>query len=121
MTEAVKNFLEVNYELLDTDQNEFVHWAYNGLNRFQQKELMSVLKDSDINIDSAVEAFVRFHIAMTLEDLDRPVHLDMLIAQYFMGIFGLDHEWFFRYILNNEQEWDNKIRFSHGKYMVFPV
>ena len=121
MTDAVKNFLEVNYELLDTDQNEFLHWAYNGLNRSQQKELMNVLRDAEINIDTAVEAFARFHIVMTMETIERPVSLGVLISQYFNGLLGLDADWFFQYILDNEQEWDNKIQLINGVFKVLPV
>ena len=121
MTEAVKNFLEVNYELLDTDQNEFVHWAYNGLNRPQQKELVVVLSEAGINIDSAIEAFIRFHISMTMEVVEHPVNLHVFVRQYFTGIMGLDTDWIVKFILENQQEWDNKIELANGSFKVFPV
>ena len=121
MTEAVKNFLEVNYKLLDTNQNEFVSWAYNGLNRAQQKELVVVLSKAGINISSAIEAFIRFHIAMTMEVVEHPVRLDLLVRQYFTGIMGLDTDWIVDFILENKQEWDNKIEFVNGSFRVFPV
>lgn len=121
MTEAVKNFLEVNYELLDTNQNEFVHWAYNGLNRVQQKELVVVLSEAGINIRSAIEAFIRFHIAMTMEVVEHPVYLHLFVRQYFTGIMGLDTDWIVEFILENQQEWNNKIELVNGSFKVFPV
>lgn len=121
MTEAVKNFLEVNYELLDTNPNEFVHWAYNGLNRAQQKELVAVLSEAGINIESAIEAFIRFHISMTMETIERPVELKVFVIRYFTGIMGLDTDWIVEYILENKQEWDNKIARINGSYKLFPV
>lgn len=121
MTESVKNFIETNYSLLDNDPIEFCHTAHNGLSRSQQKELMDILKESNINIDSAVEAFARFYIVMTMGIVERPVLLRVLISQYFNGVLGLDSDWFFQFILDNEQEWDNKIELVNGSYKVFPV
>ena len=121
MTEAVKNFLEVNYELLDTNQNEFVHWAYNGLSRAQQKELVTVLSEAGINIDNAIEAFLRFNIAMTMELVERPVNLHVFVRQYLTGTMGLDTDWIVEFILENRQEWDNKIGLINGSYRLFPV
>lgn len=121
MTEVVKNFIETNHSLLDTDPNEFCHSAYNGLSIQQQKELIHVLNTAGINIDEARERFVRFHITMTMDLVERPILLRVLISQYFSGVLGLDSDWFFQYILDNEQEWDNKIELVNGSYKVFPV
>ena len=120
MTDAVKNFLEVNYALLDTDPNEFLHWAYNGLSRSQQKELITVLSDAGIDVSSAIETFARFHITMTFATLERMVSLNTIIAREFNGLFGLDSDWFFKYILENQAEWDNKIELHNGVFKVFP-
>ena len=51
MTEAVKNFIETNYELLEDKDNivEFCHSAYNGLSIQQQKELIQALEIAGIN------------------------------------------------------------------------
>ena len=121
MTEAVKKFLEVNYQLLDNDKNEFCHMAYNGLTRYQQKELMDILSEANIDIEEARENFARFNIAMTFETVERPTALNTLITRYFNGILGLDTDWFFHYILDNEQEWDNEIKLSNGVFIVLPV
>ena len=121
MTDAVKNFLEVNYELLDTDQNEFFHCAYNGLSLRQQQELINVISEAEIDTESAREAFMRFHIMMTMETIERPVALRVLIKRYFSGVLGFDEDWLFNYILDNEQEWDNKIHLLNGTYYVYPV
>ena len=121
MTEAVKNFLEVNYNLLDTDQNEFFHWAYNGLSIRQQMELVRVLSEAEIDTSEARENFIRFHITMTMETIERPVTLRVLIKRNFEGILGFDEDWLFNYILDNEQEWDNKIELVNGTYFVYPV
>ena len=120
MTDAVKNFLEVNYELLDSDQNEFFHWAYNGLSIQQQQELINVLAIAGIDVESGRETFMRFYIRMTMESIDRPVSLKVLINRYFEGILGFDEDWLFKYILDNQNEWDNKIELDHGIYYVYP-
>lgn len=75
MTEAVKNFIETNYELLDSDAVEFCHSAYNGLSIQQQKELVKALETAGINIDDAREIFIRFHITMTMDLVERPISL----------------------------------------------
>ena len=67
MTEAVKNFIETNYELLDSDAVEFCYNAYNGLSIYQQKELIQALETAGINIDKAREQFIHFHITMTMD------------------------------------------------------
>ena len=121
MTDAVKNFLEVNYELLDTDPTEFFHWAYNGLSIRQQMELVRVLSEAEIDTSEARENFIRFHITMTMETIERPVTLRVLIKRNFEGILGFDKDWLFNYILDNEQEWDNKIKLINGTYFVYPV
>ena len=123
MTEAVKNFIETNYELLEDEDNvvEFCHSAYNGLSIQQQKELIQVLNSAGINIDTAREQFIRFHITMTMETIERPVSLRVLIKRYFDGLLGFDEDWLFNYILDNEQEWDNKIELVNGSFKVFPV
>lgn len=121
MTDSVKNFLEVNYELLDTDQDEFFHWAYNGLSIRQQQELIDVLTEAGIDTESARERFMRFHITMTMETVERPVTLRVLIKRNFDGILGFDEDWLFNYILDNENEWDNKIEMINGTYYVYPV
>ena len=121
MTEAVKNFLEVNYELLDTNQNEFFHIAYNGLSLSQQKELVTILSDAAIDVDDAIESFIRFHINMTFQTIERPVTLKIIIKRYFDGILGLDDKWLYDYIINNQAEWDNKIESINGAHFVFPV
>ena len=121
MTEAVKNFLEVNYELLDTDQTEFFHMAYNGLSISQQRELVYMLREANIDTSESREQFIRFHIVMTMETIERPVTLRVLIKRYFDGILGFDEDWLFNYILDNENEWDNKIELINGTYYVYPV
>ena len=123
MTEVVKNFIETNYSLLDTDPTEFCHSAYNGLSIQQQKELIHVLNTAGINIDEARERFVRFHITMTMDSVDRPISLSTLVARYFGGILGFNHEWFVEYIKDNGSEWDDSVyieKDTNGVWMVIP-
>lgn len=120
MTNAVKNFIETNYILLDTDPVEFFHSAYNGLSISQQKELVTVLEEASIPTQDARETFIRFHITMTLETLERPVTLRVLVARFFDGILGFDADWIFNYILDNENEWDVEIALINGTYYVYP-
>ena len=123
MTEAVKNFIETNYELLDSDAVEFCHSAYNGLSIQQQKELVNVLETAGINIDKAREIFIRFHISMTMEIVERPASLGMFVARHFDGILGFNHEWLLKYIKDNKSEWDDTVEIhedSNGNWMVYP-
>ena len=123
MTEAVKNFIETNYDLLDSDAVEFCHSAYNGLSIQQQKELMQALETAGINIDKAKEIFIHFHITMTMDVVDRPVSLDTLVARYFYGILGFDDGWFIEYIKDNKSEWDDTVEIHedrNGNWIVYP-
>lgn len=123
MTEGVKNFLEVNAQLLDINQNEFFHIAYNGLTIPQQKELVSLLDDANIDVAEARENFIRFHIGMTMETIERPIALETFIKRYEVVILGFDYEWLFDYIINNSEEWaDVKItKGIHGIDYLFPA
>ena len=123
MTEAVKNFIETNYELLDSDAVEFCHSAYNGLSFQQQKELIQALNTAGINIDKAREQFIRFHITMTMDLVERPVSLRTLIARYFDGILGFDSEWLLNYIKDNGSEWYDSVyieKDNNGNWTVYP-
>ena len=123
MTEEVRNFIETNYQLLDSDAVEFCHSAYNGLTHYQQKELSDVLDSAGINIDKAKEIFIRFHIGMTMEIVERPVRLRVLVAQYFANILGLDDEWIMEYIKDNRSEWEDTVEIHadrNGNWMVYP-
>ena len=123
MTEAVKNFIETNYQLLDSDAVEFCHSAYNSLSHYQQKELSDVLDAAGINIDREKEIFIRFHITMTMDLVERPVELQVLVARYFANILGLDAEWIVEYIKDNRSEWDDTVAIHedrNGNWMVYP-
>ena len=124
MTEAVKNFIETNYELLDSDAVEFCHSAYNGLSIQQQKELIQALNTAGINIDDAREQFIRFHITMTMDLVERSVSLRTFVARYFDGIMGFDHEWLLEYIKDNRSEWDDSVyieKDNNGNWMIYPA
>ena len=124
MTEAVKNFIETNYELLDSDAVEFCHSAYNGLSIQQQKELIQDLETAGINIDKAREQFIHFHITMTMDLVERSVSLRTFVARYFDGIMGFDHEWLLAYIKDNRSEWDDSVyieKDNNGNWMIYPA
>lgn len=124
MTKAVKNFIETNYELLDSDAVEFCHSAYNGLSIQQQKELIHALNTAGINIDRAREQFIRFNITMTMDLVERPVSLRTFVARFFDGILGFNHEWLLEYIKDNKSEWDDSVEIhqdNNGNWMIYPV
>lgn len=126
MTEAVKNFIETNYELLEDEDNvvEFCHSAYNGLSIQQQKELIQALNTAGINIDKAREQFIHFHITMTMDLVERSVSLRTFVARYFDGILGFDHEWLLDYIKDNSSEWDDSVyieKDNYGNWMIYPA
>ena len=124
MTEAVKNFIETNYDLLDSDAVEFFHSAYNGLSIQQQKELIQALEIAGINIDRAREQFIHFHITMTMDLVERSVSLRTFVARYFDGILGFDHEWLLDYIKDNRAEWDDSVyieKDNNGNWMIYPA
>ena len=126
MTEAVKNFIETNYELLEDKDNvvEFCHSAYNGLSIQQQKELIQALNTAGINIDEAREQFIRFHITMTMDLVERPVSLRTFVARFFDGILGFDSEWLLEYIKDNKSEWDDSVEIhedNNGNWIIYPV
>lgn len=124
MTEAVKNFIETNYELLDSDTVEFCDIAYNGLSIQQQKELVEALDTAGINIDEAREQFIHFHITMMMDMVERPVSLSTFIARYFTGILGFNSEWLLEYIKDNKSEWDDSVEIREvrkGSWMILPA
>ena len=90
MTKAVKNFIETNYELLDSNDVEFCYSAYDCLSIQQQKELIQALNTAGINIDRAVT-------------------LRTFIARYLNGILGFDQEWLLDYIKDNRSEWSDSV------------
>ena len=123
MTESVKNFIEVNYPLLDEDMVEFFHIAYNGLTIWQQKELVRALTDAGIDTLDARETFIRFHIMMSLETIERRMTLRTVIARFFDGILGFDADWLFNYILDNIAEWEDSVTIyldQNKNYVVVP-
>lgn len=124
MTTDVKNFIETNYELLDSDAVEFCHSAYNGLSIQQQKELVNALETAGINIDDAREQFIRFHITMTMDLVERPVSLRTFVARFLDGILGFNHEWLIEYIKDNKSEWDDSVKLhkdNNGNWLIYPV
>ena len=124
MTEAVKNFIETNYELLDSDAVEFCHSAYNGLSIQQQKELIQALETAGINIDKAREQFIHFHITMTMDLVERSVSLRTFVARYFDGILGFNHEWLLEYIKDNKSEWEDSVyieKDNNGNWIIYPA
>ena len=124
MTEAVKNFIETNYELLDSDAVEFCDSAYNGLSIPQQKELVKALETAGINIDEARETFIHFHITMIMEIVKRAVTLRIFIVRCLDGILGFDHEWLFDYIKDNRSEWSDSVyieKDNEGDWTIYPA
>ena len=123
MTEAVKNFIETNYQLLDSDAVEFCHSAYNGLSIQQQKELIQSLDTAGINIDKARVQCIHFVITMTMYIVERPVSLRTFVARFFDGILGFNSEWLLEYIKDNKSEWDDSVEIhedNNGNWMVYP-
>ena len=56
-----------------------------------------------------------------MEDIDRQVSLRMFVARTLHNILGFDSEWIFNYILDNENEWDNKIELRNATYFIHPA
>ena len=124
MTEAVKNFIETNYELLDSNDVEFCYSAYDCLSIQQQKELIQALNSAGINIDKAREQFIYFHITMNMELVERAVTLRTFIARYLNGILGFDQEWLLDYIKDNRSEWSDSVyieKDNEGDWMIYPA
>lgn len=117
----VKNFIETNYQLLETDPVEFFHSAYNGLSIPEQTQLVEALDEAEIETLKARETVIRYIITMNFEVIERPVTLRVLVARMFRNVLGFDSEWLFNYILDNQNEWDNKIIKNNGTYYVYPV
>ena len=124
MTEAVRNFIETNWQLLDDNAVEFCHSAYNGLSIQQQKELINALNTAGINIDKAREQFIHFHITMTMDLVEQRVSLRTFVARFFDGILGFNHEWLLEYIKDNKSEWDDSVEIhqdNNGNWMIYPA
>ena len=117
----VKNFIETNYQLLETDPFEFFHAAYNGLSIPQQTQLVEALDEAEIETLEARESVIRYIITMNFDVIERPVALRVIVARMFRNVLGFDSEWLFNYILDNQNEWDNKIIKTNGTYYVYPV
>ena len=120
MTEAVKNFIETNYELLDSDPNNFFMTAYNGLSIQQQGELIDVLNQAGVDFEQSRYAVLRFILTMNFEDLERPVFVDTYIDQYLYGILGYDDLELHQFILEESDEFDVDIVVENNDYKIYP-
>lgn len=123
MTEAVKNFIETNYELLEDNAIEFFHSAHNGLSLYCQKELVDVLQTAHIDVEKAREATIHFIITMHMEDIDRRVFLSTFVKRYLDGILGYDADWITDYIINNQTEWEDSVTITiadQGDFLLLP-
>ena len=120
MTEAVKNFIETNYELLDSDQNEFFMTAYNGLSIPQQGELIKILNEAGVDFEDSWDAVLRFILTMGLGDLERPVFLQTYIDRYLKGILGYDNFELHQFILDESTEFDIDIVVENNDYKIYP-
>ena len=120
MTEAVKNFIETNYELLDSDPNNFFMTAYNGLSIQQQGELIDVLNQAGVDFEQSRDAVLRFILTMNFEDLERPVFVDTYIDRYLYGILGYDDLELHQFILEESDEFDVDIVVENNDYKIYP-
>lgn len=120
MTEEVKNFIETNYELLDSDPNDFFMTAYNGLSIHQQGELIDILNDAGIDFEQSRDAVLRFILTMNFDTLERPVFVDTYIARYLEGILGYDTFELRQFILEESDEFDVDIVVENNDYKIYP-
>ena len=120
MTEAVKNFIETNYELLDSDLNEFFMTAYNELSIHQQGELIKILNEAGVDFEDSRDAVLRFILTMGLGDLKRPVFLQTYIDRYLKGILGYDNFELHQFILDESTEFDIDIVVENNDYKIYP-
>ena len=120
MTEAVKNFIETNYELLDSDSNNFFMSAYNGLSIRQQGELIDVLSEAGIEFEQSRDAVLRFILTMKFDTLERPVFVDTYIDRYLYGILGYDEFELRQFILEQSNEFDVDIVVENNDYKIYP-
>ena len=121
MNDTIKNFIEVNVDLLQTDPVEFFHIAYNGLSHYNQGELVSVLDNAGLNTYAARESVFRYIITMMLDELGAKVSLRMFVSRKLAGVLGFKFDEAFNYVLDNEDEWNNTIRLENGMYYIYPV
>lgn len=121
MTESIKNFLETNYMLLDTDINEFFHSAYNGLSKNAQVELINVLQQANIDYETSRESVLRFILTMELEDLTYPIPLKTFAIRKSWTL-GYTAEELYNILLSNANEWDSVklVEYSDGNYKIIP-
>lgn len=120
MTEAVKNFIETNYQLLDSDPNNFFMTAYNGLSIHQQGELIDILNDAGIEFEQSRDAVLRFILTMNFDCLERPVFVDTYIDRYLKGILGYDNFELRQFILEESDEFDVDIVVENNDYKIYP-
>lgn len=120
MTEAVKNFIETNYELLDSDQTEFFITAYNGLSIHQQGELIDILNEAGVDFEQSRDAVLRYILTMELGCLERPVFVQTYIDRYLSGILGYDDLELHQFILDESTEFDVNIVVENNDYKIYP-
>ena len=120
MTEEVKNYIETNYELLDSALNEFFMTAYNGLSIHQQGELIKILNEAGVDFEDSRDAVLRFILTRGLGDLERPVFLQTYIDRYLKGILGYDNFELHQFILDESTEFDIDIVVENNDYKIYP-
>ena len=121
MNTHVKNFIETNYTLLETDPVEFFHSAYNGLTSNDQSDLVMTLDAADIDTFSARESVLRFIITMSTEQFLKEITLYYFV-NLIVGapILGFTSKFIHDYIIDNIKEFDANVIFKNNQWYISP-
>lgn len=120
MNDTLKNFLETNIDLLESNQTEFFFTAYNALSGYNQTRLVELLDAAGLDTYTSRERVFYYVVTRTLEDIEAPVQLRSLTNRYFAGALGFTTDAAISYILDNKSEWDSQIKLVNGVFIVYP-
>lgn len=122
MTNNIKNFLETNCSLLDTDPFEFCITSYNALTFIEQSLIFnSYLPEAGIDINKSREDALRFIVGMQLAEIVRKISLEIFVQRHLDGVLGYDGIDLQEFVLNNSGEWDNDIVVEGNDYYIYPI
>ena len=107
MTINIKEFLERNVKLLDSNNTEeLLFQAYHDLPSPLQSELVDILQKAEINTAKALPATILRIIEGYIKYLVRNVDLKTFIARYLDGMFGFDSFIIEQFILHHKDEFN---------------
>lgn len=104
MTTSVKDFIEENVDLIETNLSVFFQKVKDDLPFIDHKEIIEILEKCGVHTLDARLENIRYELMLETGVIYRNIYLDTFIDRYFSGMLGFDDEFIKKFII---QEKDN--------------